>query len=106
MQYHLLNDKSVEPTLMEMTRKALQLVSKNENGYVLLIESGKIDHSHHETKPKLAFEEVVHFQEVVEYVRNHVDIEETLILVTADHSHTLTISGYPTSKFDFSLCTF
>lgn len=97
MQYHLLNDKKIEPTLMEMTQKALQMVSKNPNGYVLLVESGRIDHGHHETRARLALEETVHFQEVIEYVRSKVDESETLIVVTADHSHTMSISGYPKS---------
>mgnify|MGYP002655293124 CR=1 FL=1 len=97
MQYHLFNDKSVEPTLMEMTQKALQMVSKNSNGYVLMIESGRIDHGHHETRAQLALSETVHFSEVVDFVRSEVDESETLIIVTADHSHTMSVSGYPIS---------
>lgn len=99
MQYHLLNDKSVEPTLMEMAQRALQVVSKNPKGYVLLIESGRIDHGHHETKAKLALEETQRFEEVVEFIRSQVDDSETLIVVTADHSHTMSVSGYPISEF-------
>lgn len=97
MQYHLLNDKTVEPTLMEMTQKALKMVSKNPNGYVLMIEGGRIDHGHHETRAKLALEETIEFHRVVEFVRASVDLKNTLILVTADHSHTMTLSGYPKS---------
>lgn len=98
MKYHLLNDKTVEPTLMEMTQKALQMVSKNRNGYVLLIESGRIDHAHHENRAKLALEETAEFHRIVEYVRSYVDLDDTLILVMADHSHTMSISGYPPSE--------
>lgn len=99
MQYHLLNDKTVEPTLIEMAQKALSMVSKNRKGYVLMVESGRIDHGHHETKAKLALEETKHFDELVEYIRSQVDERETLIVVTADHSHTMTVSGYPISEF-------
>jgi alkaline phosphatase len=99
MQYHLLSDKVLEPTLMEMSQKALQMMSKNRNGFVLMIESGRIDHGHHETKAKLALEETKHFEEVVEYIRSQVDESETLIVVTADHSHTMSISGYPSREF-------
>lgn len=101
MQYHLLNDNSVEPSLIEMTQRALQMVSKNPNGYVLLIESGRIDHGHHETKAKLALDETKHFEEVVEYIRSQVNESETLIVVTPDHSHTMSVSGYPISEFPF-----
>ena len=101
MQYHLLNDNAVEPSLIEMTQRALQMVSKNPNGYVLLIESGRIDHGHHETKAKLALDETKHFEEVVEYIRSQVNESETLIVVTPDHSHTMSVSGYPISEFPF-----
>lgn len=100
MQYHLLNDKSDEPSLLEMTQKALQMVSKNPNGFVLMIESGRIDHAHHENRARLAFEEVAHLNEVVDFLRSQVNLSETLIVLTADHSHTMTVSGYPKSKLN------
>lgn len=102
MQYHLLNDYNFgddkQPTLMEMSQKALQVLSNNPNGYVLLIESGKIDHAHHENKARLAMEEVMELHKLVEFIRSEIHEEETLMVVTADHSHTMTISGYPGSK--------
>lgn len=98
MQYHSLSDRANEPTLMEMTLKALQMVSKNPNGYVLMVESGRIDHAHHETRAKLALEETVQFHDMVEFVRARVNESETLIVVFADHSHTMSVSGYPKSK--------
>jgi alkaline phosphatase len=98
MQYHLLNDKTDEPSLLEMTQKALQMVANNPRGYVLMIESGKIDHAHHDNHAKLALEETRHFHEVVDYVRRSVKESETLIVVTSDHSHTMSIGGYPRRK--------
>lgn len=102
MQYHYLNelnyDGDKQPSLMEMSQKALQMVSSNPNGYVLLIESGRIDHAHHENKAKLAMEEVVVLHELVKFIKSEIDDEETLMVVTADHSHAMTISGYPVSE--------
>lgn len=83
---------------MEMAQKALQMVTRNPKGYVLMIESGRIDHAHHSNKAKLALDETQHFHEVVEYIRGQVDEKETLIIVTADHSHTMSIGGYPKRK--------
>lgn len=100
MQYHLFNDKKVEPTLLEMTQKALQMVSKNSKGFVLMVESGRIDHGHHETRARLALEETMQLQDVVHFVRTQVDESETLIVVTADHSSTMSVSGYPKSKIE------
>jgi alkaline phosphatase len=97
MQYHSLNDKKDEPSLLEMTQKALQMVERNSKGYVLMIESGRIDHAHHDTHAKLALEETRHFHEVVDYIRGAVNESETLVVVTSDHSHTMSVGGYPRS---------
>lgn len=100
MQYHLFNDENVkQPSLMELSQKALEIVSSNPHGYVLLIESGRIDHAHHENKAKLALEEMVQLHQLVDIIRSEIDEEETLMVVTSDHSHTMTISGYPVSKY-------
>lgn len=50
MSYDELRDQSDdgEPSLAEMTVTAIQLLSKNPQGFVLVIESGRIDHAHHE----------------------------------------------------------
>jgi len=37
-----------EPTLSEMTLAAIEVLRKNENGYVLFVEGGRIDHAHHQ----------------------------------------------------------
>lgn len=100
MQYNLLNDKGDEPSLFEMTKKAIQMVSKNPNGYVLMVESGRIDHAHHENRARLALDEVAHLNDVVDYLKSQVDLSETLIVLTADHSHTMTVSGYPKRKLN------
>lgn len=42
MNYYLEADYNAEPTLLEMADKALEILKKNENGYILLIE-GKIN---------------------------------------------------------------
>lgn len=102
MQYHLFNDNNigvgVQPSLMEMSQKALEMLSANPNGYVILIEGGRIDHGHHENKAKLALEEMAHLHKVVELIRSEIDEEETLMVVTSDHSHSMTINGYAVSK--------
>ena len=39
---------SGEPHIAEMTRVAIEMLSKNENGYFLMVEGAKIDKGHHE----------------------------------------------------------
>lgn len=39
-----------EPSLTEMTEAAIKMLSKGSNGYLLVVEGGKIDKSHHSAK--------------------------------------------------------
>ena len=89
-----------QPTLAEMTGKAIDLLSKNPNGFFLMVEGGKIDHALHDTRAKHALEETVAFDDAlalaVERMRA-IDpgLRNTLIVLTADHDHTMQINGYP-----------
>ena len=87
-------DIAGEPSLWDMTEKALQILSKNPNGFYLQVESGRVDHAHHGTNAARALEGAVAFDEAIARTLKLTDPNETLIIVTADHSHTMTISGY------------
>uniref|UniRef100_A0A182X2L7 alkaline phosphatase n=1 Tax=Anopheles quadriannulatus TaxID=34691 RepID=A0A182X2L7_ANOQN len=97
MSYRMLADAQREPSLQEMTIKALEILRRNDRGYVLLVEGGRIDHAHHDNLAKLALDETVELHRAVESTVGQLDesVQETLVLVTADHSHTFTIGGYP-----------
>lgn len=84
-----------EPSLAEMTGKALDRLMQDEDGFVLMVEAGRVDHAHHAGNAARALEDMMAFDEAVRVALDKVDEEDTLILVTADHSHTLTINGYP-----------
>ncbi|MBL4796388.1 MAG: alkaline phosphatase [Oleispira sp.] len=85
-----------QPSLQQMTAAALTRLQKNEQGYVLIIEAGRIDHGHHDGMAYKALTETQELHETVGWLLTQVDLKETLIVVTADHSHTLTLSGYAT----------
>ena len=78
-----------------MTAKAIEIVSKNEQGYYLNIEAGRIDHAHHAVNPFRALRDTIELASAVKTAVEMVDLNETLIIVTADHSHVFTIAGYP-----------
>lgn len=84
-----------EPSLTDMTVKALKMLQKEENGYFLFVEGGRIDHAHHSTRPQRALEETKELARVVDVIREMTDEEDTLIVVSSDHSHVMTYSGYP-----------
>lgn len=84
-----------EPSLEEMTRAAITMLGSRERGYVLLVEAGRIDHAHHAGSARRALEDTVALDKAVAAALEMTDSADTLVLVTADHSHTFTISGYP-----------
>ncbi|WP_295489514.1 alkaline phosphatase [Sphingorhabdus sp. EL138] len=84
-----------EPSLAEMTTKAIAMLSKNQKGYVLMVEAGRIDHAHHGGNARRALQDTVALNAALKAAMDSVDLRETLIVVTSDHSHVFTIAGYP-----------
>ena len=89
-------DTGGEPSLAEMTRLAIEMPSRNPDGYFLLVEGGRIDHGHHDNNAYRALTDGIAFADAVAVANEMTEIEDTLIIVTADHSHAFSFSGYPT----------
>jgi alkaline phosphatase len=85
---------AVEPSLAEMATKAVDVLARNPNGYVLMVEGGRIDHALHETHARRALEETLAFDRAIAAVLAKVDLTKTLVVVTADHDHTMIHNGY------------
>jgi alkaline phosphatase len=88
-------DTGGEPSLAEMTRKAIQMLQVDPQGFVLMVEGGRIDHAHHAGQAGLALDETAALDEAVKTALSMVNLDETLVVVTSDHSHNLTMAGYP-----------
>ncbi|WP_373488984.1 alkaline phosphatase [Blastomonas sp.] len=88
-------DKAGEPSLAEMTALAITKLQRADNGYVLMVEGGRIDHAHHGGNAQRALDDTIAFDEAVARALQMVNLDDTLVLVTADHSHVFTIAGYP-----------
>jgi alkaline phosphatase len=84
-----------EPSLSEMTVAAIRTLSKNPDGFVLMVESGRIDHANHNGNAFRALDETIALSDAVRAARAATSTDDTLIIVTADHSHTLNFVGYP-----------
>lgn len=93
MAFHLAAPQD-QPRLSDMTAAAIKQLSQHPNGYFVFIEGGRIDHGHHETRAGYALDEMLEFDAAIETAVRLTDPEETLIVVTADHSHTLSMAGY------------
>jgi alkaline phosphatase len=94
-EYDRKADKAGEPSLSEMTAKSIDILSNNKKGYFLMVEAGRIDHAHHNGNAFRALTDAIELSNAVKTALSKVNLEETLIIVTADHSHTFTFAGYP-----------
>jgi alkaline phosphatase len=76
------------PTLAQMTKKAINLLSSNDKGFFLQVEGASIDKQDHAANPCGQIGETVDLDEAVQealaFAREHGD---TLVVVTADHAH-------------------
>lgn len=73
-------------TLGDLTRKALEVLSTNENGFILMVEGSQIDWACHDNMFELFLAEMNDFDSAIEEGLKFADNNpETLIIVTADH---------------------
>ncbi|MFN3808591.1 alkaline phosphatase [Asticcacaulis sp.] len=86
-------DQGPTPTLEEMTRTAISVLSQNKDGFFLLVESASIDKWHHENNAYRALTDVDELDKAVKAALAMTDATDTLIIVTADHSHGLTLNA-------------
>ena len=84
-----------QPSLADMTRAAIGLLEKRGQGYFLVVEGGQIDVAHHAGNAFRALDETIAFSDAVRAADQLTSDQDTLIMVTADHSHVLTMTSYP-----------
>jgi len=60
-----------------------------------MVEGGRIDHAHHEGNAFRALTDTVELDRAIGAAARLVDLRDTLIIVSADHSHVFNIAGYP-----------
>ncbi|KAM7105588.1 intestinal-type alkaline phosphatase-like isoform 1-T1 [Molossus nigricans] len=94
MRYEAHRNTTRDPSLAEMTEAAVRLLSRNPRGFYLFVEGGRIDQGHHEGRAYLALTEAVSFDDAINKTFQLTREEDTLTLVTADHSHVFTFGGY------------
>lgn len=84
-----------QPSLKQMTSKAIEYFQRGGESYLLVIESARIDHAHHKGNAARALAETAMLADSVQLADEMTADEDTLIVVTADHSHTFMLAGYP-----------
>ncbi|NXA05615.1 PPBI phosphatase, partial [Sapayoa aenigma] len=93
MKYSLVRNTTLDPSLTDMMEAAIAILSRNPGGFYLFVED-KIDHGHHDGTAHKALTEAVEFDWAIERAGVLTDEEETLTVVTADHSHVFSFGGY------------
>ncbi|NWS19872.1 PPBN protein, partial [Pachyramphus minor] len=92
MRYELNRNTSTDPSIVEMTEKAIRILRRNPSGFFLFVED-KIDHGHHSGRAKQALMETVMLDRAVARAGELTSPSDTLTVVTADHSHVFTFGG-------------
>ncbi|XP_064372799.1 intestinal-type alkaline phosphatase-like [Dromaius novaehollandiae] len=98
MKYELNRNTSTDPSIVEMTEKAIRILRRNPNGFFLFVEvdahaGGRIDHGHHSGRAKQALMETIMLDRAVARAGELTDPSDTLTVVTADHSHVFSFGG-------------
>ena len=99
MTYEVDRDSAKEPSLTQMTQKALDVLTRNNKGFFLMVEGGRIDHALHETTARRAMGETIAFDTAIKDTIDRMQkvdpgLKNTLIVVTADHDHSIILNGY------------
>ncbi|XP_022254321.1 alkaline phosphatase-like isoform X2 [Limulus polyphemus] len=97
MTYETDRDKGPtgEPSLAEMTQKAIEILRRNPHGYFLMVEGGRIDHAHHFNNAYRALTDTLALEDAVNRALEMTRTDDTLLVVTSDHSHVFAFGGHP-----------
>lgn len=95
LRFEAERDPKMDPSIVETVDKAIRILRKNKNGFFLLVEGGRIDQAHHDNRGSMAIHETVAFDYAIAKALELTKEEETLTVVTADHSQPIVFTGYP-----------
>jgi alkaline phosphatase len=75
-----------EPSIAEMTQKAIDILSKDTAGFFLMVEGSQIDWGSHSNEPAYAIRQMLLFDQAIEVAMNFALTDQnTLVIITADH---------------------
>ncbi|WPX08830.1 alkaline phosphatase [Anaerocellum danielii] len=99
MHYDFDRSGTGEPSLAEMTQKALQILSKNRNGFFLMVEGSQIDWASHANDPVGVVSEVLAFDNAVKVALDFAKSrDDTAVIVVPDHNNGgMTLGNYSAS---------
>ena len=104
MHYDFDRNGTGEPSLADMTHKALQILSKNRNGFFLMVEGSQIDWASHANDPVGVVSEVLAFDNAVKVALDFAKSrEDTAVIIASDHANGGMSLGNYSTKYDTAL---
>lgn len=86
MPYEMERDPQKTPSLAAMTRKAIQMLSTDPNGFFLMVEGSKVDWAAHDNDGKNALLEFIEFDKACKEALNFAQKDgQTLVVIVPDH---------------------
>ena len=86
MPYEQERNLTHTPSIADMTKKAIDILDQNSNGFFLMVEGGRIDHASHDNERVGAILETIAFDLAVKEAKNYVETHEnSILIITADH---------------------
>ncbi|WP_248925793.1 alkaline phosphatase [Paenibacillus hamazuiensis] len=83
-----------QPNLWDMTQKAIDVLSKNDKGFFLMVEGASIDKQLHPLDWERAAYDTIEMDKAIGVAKRFAEKNgDTLIVVTADHSHSVSVAG-------------
>ena len=83
-----------QPDLTESFDAAIKVLEKNPEGFFLMLEAGLVDKMSHPLDWTRSVAETIAFDKVVEAAQKYCDEHpDTLLIVTGDHTHSISVAG-------------
>lgn len=83
---YVLDREATIPTLTEQVEKAISVLEKNDEGFVIMVEAGRIDHAAHANDTHSVVQELLEFDEAFEAAVKYAEKSgDTSVIATADH---------------------
>jgi alkaline phosphatase len=98
LSYDLDRAGTNEPSLAEMTTRAIEVLQRNPKGYLLIVEGGRIGDALDASLARKALQEGRAFDDAIAVALQRFRLSDpdhlkTTIVVTADHDHTMVMNG-------------
>lgn len=100
MSYEMDRNPQEQPSIAEMTSKAIEVLSRNEEGFFLMVEGSKIDWAAHANDPIGIISDVAAFDDAVEVALNYAkQHQNTVVVSVTDHGNGgITIGNSDTTR--------